>query len=248
MLEKLIAKKTTKDALSCLILGEAGVGKTSAAIHSPDPWILDLEGGAKRYGSNQVKRVDGQTFKWSELVAVLDLIAKENQGMKTLIIDSADYASQILHQHIVDEFNIDIKKDTLNSAGKGFGHAADVQAQLWRRDLVQRLNVILQKGVHVIVICHVEVKTTRKINSGEHDKAVPRLPKKLAPMLTEWAEFIGYLDIETTTGEDGSASATHQRVMHLDASPGFTCKNRFGLTEPLINPTFNDILHITGLQ
>ena len=57
---------TVKNALSALIYGQPGMGKTTLALSSPQPLLLDFDGGVHRV--NAAHRVDTvQISKWEEV-------------------------------------------------------------------------------------------------------------------------------------------------------------------------------------
>ena len=61
---------TVKNALSALIYGQPGMGKTTLALSSPQPLLLDFDGGVHRV--NAAHRVDTvQISKWEEVDEVL---------------------------------------------------------------------------------------------------------------------------------------------------------------------------------
>ena len=63
---------TVKNALSALIYGQPGMGKTTLALSSPQPLLLDFDGGVHRV--NAAHRVDTvQISKWEEVDEVLTL-------------------------------------------------------------------------------------------------------------------------------------------------------------------------------
>ena len=77
---------TVKNALSALIYGQPGMGKTTLALSSPQPLLLDFDGGVHRV--NAAHRVDTvQISKWEEVDEVLT--SGEIAEYKTIVIDTA---------------------------------------------------------------------------------------------------------------------------------------------------------------
>ena len=77
---------TVKSTLSALIYGQPGMGKTTLALSSPHPLLLDFDGGVHRV--NAAHRVDTvQITKWEEVNEVLS--SPEVAEYQTIVIDTA---------------------------------------------------------------------------------------------------------------------------------------------------------------
>jgi len=244
LITELYAQETDENGVSMLLLGAPGLGKTTFSISgAPTPVIIDLEGGAKRYKrlNPQLKRIDASALKWTQFLALLDVALTSDH--ETIIVDTADAAAELLRQHLVEVFSLNIEKDSLVNAGRGYGHAYDVMASHWRI-MTQKLSQLTAIGKHVVVICHVDDKEVTKPNQRPYTAQVIRLPKKIAPLLSEWAEIIGHLELESSdTGESGESSKC--RLLHISPDIHVLAKNRFNLPEPtLVNSTFGNLLQL----
>lgn len=244
IIEELYAQEHDEHGVQMLLLGAPGLGKTTFAISgAPTPLVLDLEGGAKRYKrlNANMRRVDASALKWTQLLALLDVAATSDH--QTIVLDTADAAAEILRQHLVEAFALDIEKDSLVNAGRGYGHAYDVMANHWRM-MIQKLSHLSALSKHVIIICHVDDKEVTKPNQRPFTKQVIRLPKRIAPFLSEWAEIIGHLELESSdTGE--SIESSRSRLLHISPDIHVLAKNRFNLPEPtLVDANFGDLLQL----
>ena len=214
--------------ISMLLLGAPGLGKTRFSIDgAPMPVIIDLENGSKRYKrfNEHLKRIDASGATWEELLVLLELILKTEH--KTVIIDTADAAAEALKQYLLRKYKVDIEKDSLVSAGRGYGHAYEVMQHQWRR-LLTILNKIVNGNKHVIFICHVDDRVINKPNQREITKQVIRLPKQIVGLTTEWAEIIGHMELQNI---EGGAS---KRCLYVDSEQHVMSKNRFSLPEPIL--------------
>lgn len=75
--------------LKALLFGSAGVGKTTAAIQMPKPYIIDTEDGSSHYGS-MIEKSGGTVFATSSLTDVIDevrALATEEHEYLTLVVD-----------------------------------------------------------------------------------------------------------------------------------------------------------------
>ena len=244
LIAKLYAKENEINGIQMLLLGAPGLGKTTFAISgAPTPLIIDLEGGAKRYKrlNAELKRVDASGAKWEQLMAILDVALGSPHA--TIILDTADAAAEMLRQHLYNTFNINIEKDSLMSAGRGYGHAFDVMSEHWRK-MIAKLSAITAAGKHVCVICHVDDKEVTKPNQRPYTAQVIRLPKRIAPLLSEWAEIIGHLDLEASDSGD-QLNSTKKRLLHVSPDLHVLAKNRFLLPDPtLVDSDFGKLLKL----
>lgn len=96
---------TVKNALSALIYGQPGMGKTTLALSSPQPLLLDFDGGVHRV--NAAHRVDTvQISKWEEVDEVLT--SGEIAEYKTIVIDTAGKMLSFMDKYIGEfyQFNL----------------------------------------------------------------------------------------------------------------------------------------------
>lgn len=78
-----------KQRLRCLIYGPPGVGKTTAAIQFPSPYVIDTEGGTDYYG-DIIERSGGVVWQSSsidEVTAEVLTLARESHPYRTIVID-----------------------------------------------------------------------------------------------------------------------------------------------------------------
>ncbi len=92
-------------------------------------------------------------------------------------------------------------------------------------------------GVTVIVIAHSAMTTVDDPVVGSYSRFAPKLHKRANALLVEWADIVGYLDIERVPVDRGSdkrttrtSATTGNRRLHLEDGGGFAAKNRYGLT------------------
>src|SRR5690606_9964742 len=78
-----------KQRLKLLLSGEAGVGKTSAAIQMPRPYIIDTEQGSLHYGE-LIEQAGGAVFEATridEVITEVRALMTEPHDYLTLVID-----------------------------------------------------------------------------------------------------------------------------------------------------------------
>lgn len=128
--------------LKALFYGGAGVGKTTAAIQFPKPYLIDTEKGAENdQYTKLIQKAGGvvfQTSDFNELMAEVKALLTEKHEYKTLIIDPLT----TLYNDLLD-------KSALKN-GTDFGrHYSDANKQI-----KHLLNLLLRLDMNVIITSH----------------------------------------------------------------------------------------------
>jgi len=128
--------------LKALFYGSAGVGKTTAAIQFPRPYLIDTEKGAENSQYvDLINKAGGVVFKTSdfdELMKEVKALLVEKHEFKTLIIDPLT----ILYNDLLD-------KSALKN-GTEFGrHYNEANKQI-----KHLLNLLLRLDMNVIITSH----------------------------------------------------------------------------------------------
>lgn len=128
--------------LKALFYGSAGVGKTTAAIQFPRPYLIDTEKGAENDQYTKLLQNAGgvvfQTSDFNELMAEIKALLTEKHEYKTLIIDPLT----TLYNDLLD-------KSALKN-GTDFGrHYADANKQI-----KHLCTLLLRLDMNVIITSH----------------------------------------------------------------------------------------------
>lgn len=128
--------------LKALFYGSAGVGKTTAAIQFPKPYLIDTEKGAENDQYTKILQKSGgvvfQTSDFNELMAEVKALLTEKHEYKTLIIDPLT----TLYNDLLDKSAI--------KNGTEFGrHYSDANKQI-----KHLLNLLLRLDMNVIITSH----------------------------------------------------------------------------------------------
>lgn len=139
--------------LKALFYGSAGVGKTTAAIQFPKPYLIDTEKGAENDQYTKLIQKSGgvvfQTTDFNELMTEVKALLTEKHEYKTLIIDPLT----TVYDDLLDK--------SASKNGTEFGrHYAEANKQM--KHLV---NLLLRLDMNVIITSH--SKTEYSISGKE---------------------------------------------------------------------------------
>ena len=163
--------------------GPEGTRKTGSAV-SPRTLFLDLERGTDQY---DCERIHIATYR--DLIQSLDLIIHEQSRHEIIVIDPIEMAEKLL----IGETCRQLKIDGL----QGLPHGAAWQSlrENFDTQLMTRFSEIRRTGRHMVVIGHAQVRTVTLPGLAEpFDRYEPRLDKRNADTLVEWADHVLFFD------------------------------------------------------
>lgn len=135
------AEVTTK-RLKALFYGDAGAGKTTAAIAFPKVYLIDTEKGS--VNDQYVKTLnDGggvvfHTTDFDELITEIRSLLTEKHEFKTLVIDPLT----TLYNDLLDKSEKEVGTDF----GRHYAHS--------NKKMKQLLNLLVRLDMNVIITCH----------------------------------------------------------------------------------------------
>lgn len=128
--------------LKALFYGNAGVGKTMAAIQFPKPYIIDTEGSTnKPQYVKAIEKVDGavlMTVDFDEMVNEVRELLTTKHEYKTLVIDSLT----LLYNDLLEKAERKVGTDF----GRHYGEA--------NKRMKQLLNLLFRLDMNVIITSH----------------------------------------------------------------------------------------------
>lgn len=147
-----IKPEAVQKRLKALFYGTAGVGKTTAAIQFPMPYLIDTEKGAENdQYTKQLQKSGGvifQTSDFDELINEVKSLLTENHGYKTLIIDPLT----TLYNDLLDKSALILKAQSKekDATGTEFGrHYGEAN-----KKMKHLLSLLLRLDMNVIVTSH----------------------------------------------------------------------------------------------
>lgn len=135
--------------LKALFYGQAGIGKTTAAIQFPRPYLIDTERGAENEQYAKLLKASGgaifQTSDFDDMLAEVTSLLTEKHDFRTIIIDPLTVVyNELLDKSAKALVTRDDPTGTAFSRHKG---PAD-------RKLKHLLNLLLRLDMNVIITSH----------------------------------------------------------------------------------------------
>lgn len=221
-----ISKGKKKQAVRVVIYGTEGIGKTTLAAHFPKPLFIDVEQGSYQI---DVERFDGITT-WADVLEAIGYVEQNPDSCKTLVLDTADKAEQMLVEQILKEN----KAASIETVGGGYGKGYTMLQERFQKELLFSLDRIIAKGINVVICAHSIVRTITLPDADPYDHYELKCSKKVSPILKEWADILAFCDYKisvVTDGGKGKAKGSGKRMIHFTHKPTYDAKNRYGLPD-----------------
>lgn len=227
----------TSGPLRVILQGQEGVGKTTWAANCPKALFITCEDGGGDLDYARVK-----VSNWPDLVSTLRSIIRDGaEGYETIVLDTIDSFERLLWKHLCER----AKVDTIEEIGGGFGKGYTAAAEQMQK-LSEDLNAIRDRGLKIILLCHVHVRPFNDPNGPAYDRYEMRMHKGTAALWFSWADAVLFACFDVTvlkTGRKGrvqdadameKGKATEiKRVVYTSKDAAYDAKNRHNLPEEL---------------
>jgi len=223
-----ITKGKVKTAIRLVLYGSEGIGKSTFASKFPDPLFIDVEGGTKQL---DVARFP-QPETWLQLLAMVDAVIEEPDTCRTLVIDTIDRAEALLSAQLLAEAGV----ESIEKYGGGYGKGYTAIQERMNKDLLNRLDRLIAKGVNVVLLAHAAMRKLESPEDPPYDRWELKVSKKVAPLLKEWADILLFANYEVMVVEENGrakAKGRAKRKMHANHKPTYDAKNRYGLPDDM---------------
>ena len=223
-----------------VIHGTGGVGKTTMMAKVPGIVVLPAEEGEGI--------LEYPTFpkpqSYADVMGALGELATGDHPYKALGIDTIDHIEPLVWAAVCADRSGKQVYENIEDFGYAKGY---IYADPYWIEFFQALDALRRRGMLVMALCHNRRKTVQDPMVGPHDRFEPKLHDRAVSLLYEWADVVGFLDIERTQVEiEGSsgrktltAAATGQRRLHLEDRGSFRAKNRYDLPPVIEIPKEN---------
>ena len=210
-----------------VLYGTGKVGKSTFAAGAPNPIFFDIEGGIKNLDVSKER-----ITTYAEFVEMLSALFEQDHKFETVVIDSADWLESLLFNEVCTLSGV----KSIEEANGGWGKGYTAALNLWRELLEGLSQLVEQKGMGIIIICHDKVRPyndptteaydryTLKLHDGKNSSAVD--------LVKEWADCILFAKEKTVVTSEGKGKKMG-RKLYTTETPAFVAGNRYGLPEEL---------------
>lgn len=242
--------KIIKGKISCakkvVCYGPEGIGKSTFASCFPDPVFIDTEGSTN---AMDLARFPKPT-SWQMILDEIEYARSHPHEMKTLVIDTVDWAESLCIKNICDKH----QKSGIEDFGYGNGYVY-VKEEMGR--FLNKLSEVVEAGINVVLTAHAQIRKFEQPDEmGAYDRWELKLGKKTAsqtsPLVKEWADmllFANYKTFSVAVDDKGKKRKAQggKRVMYTAHHACWDAKNRYGLPEELPF-TYDSISHVIANQ
>ena len=211
-----------------MLIGQEGVGKSTAGAKMPNPVFLCGESGL--VGPQFADTPSFTPTSWAEALAFCEELASNPSGYKTLVIDTLDWIEPMLYAHVVAAAKKnDIKHIEDFGYGKGY-----VIAQQEARKMLAVLDKVNAAGMAVLILSHSQLKTVKNPEGDDYDHFESKVNTKVAGIFKEWCDAVLFARFEIYVRKDGlkvKAQGGTERIVQTTHSTAWDAKNRYGLPE-----------------
>lgn len=209
------------------VYGPEGIGKSTLATYAPNPLFLDTEMGTSHLN---ISRVEAATFE--QVTATIQALIQEEHNYQTLVLDTADNLKRYCEESVMRENNW--KSLETPGYGKGFRIAFE-RFKL----LITLLDQLINRGIHVINICHAKVLRINPPDNTEYNKYCLKVSDSNKEnddsrlFLKEWSDCVLFCNFDTVVNSSQNKAIKHERIIYTTSSPAWEAKNRYNLPEKM---------------
>jgi hypothetical protein len=183
--------------------------------------------------------VDATAFplckSFEDIMDSIGSLASEDHDFGTVVIDSADWAEQLVHKKVAADNNV----ATIDAIGYGRGYKAAVD--YWKQILEGLDYLRNDKNMQVILLAHSQVKRFDDPLTDPYDRYQLDLHHGSASVVSEWCDILMFANQQYTTVKSDvgfnqkvtRAVGTGSRVLYTQERPGWSAKSRWALPDTL---------------
>lgn len=236
-----ISKTRRLEAPKILLAGEPKIGKSTFAASAPNAIGIITEDG--------LSGVDAQAFplckSLDDVYSAIGTLLNEKHDFETAFVDSLDWLEPLVQAHVC------AANGWANIETPGFGKGYVAAAGEWKTLLDGFEALRRERGMGIVLICHVNQKRIESPTSEGYDAYVLKLHTKASALVEEWADICGFashriLIKKTDAGmgkKENKVVKPNERMLLVEPHPAYPSGNRFGLRDcPLSWEAFADQL------
>lgn len=225
-----------------VVYGTHGIGKSTFAAQAPNPVFIQTEEGLDAINVTAFPVCQS----YDDMMEAIGSLASEDHEFGTVVLDSADWAEQLVHKKVAADNNV----ATIDAIGYGRGYKA--ATEYWRQMLDGFDHLRSDKGMQVILLAHTQVKRFDDPLADPYDRYQLDLHHGSASLISEWCDILCFANQQYSTVKSDvgfnqkvtRAIGTGNRVLYTQERPGWQAKSRWPLPDmlPLDYTKFADAL------
>lgn len=228
--------------LRLLLFGMQGVGKSTFGADAPDPVFLPVEDPGPRIRAPRYP----QPQTWDEAIEAVEDLRQADHKYKTFVIDTMDRLEALCWAQVIKDDNErmregQLRSRTIEDVGGGYMKGYIAAVQKWLQLLARLERLQRERGMHVVLLAHAQVKTFRNPEGPDYDRWEMKLHAKASAAIGEWADAVLFANYRTRVATDrkgrslrkGMSDPRDQNIINTQRTPAFDAKNRYGLPPTL---------------
>jgi AAA domain len=224
----------------CVFHGPEGSGKTSFGCCAPKPIFLMTRGETGMQTLIDAGRVPEtphfpELMTWTDLLAALDALTRDQHDHRTLVIDTVNGAERLCHEHVCQrDFDGRWGRDGFASFMTGYDSAlADWRILL---DALDQLRV--QRRMSILLLAHTKISTFKNPEGADYDRYCVDIHHKTWSLTHRWADLVLFTNfvafVEAKKNDTtGKAKGGSRRMIYTTRTAAYDAKNRHGLPEQI---------------
>ena len=226
---KIITGKIEK-AQKIIIYGEPGAGKSTLAAQFPKTLLIDVEHSSEHIDAPRVLIDD-----WDGLIAALAECPTCEYG--TIAIDTLD----VVESFCATKYAIKIL------APKDYGRSFVQIEEIFKEQIMPRLDAIIAAGKNVVLLAHNELKKVELPDQdGQFDRHEMRLTKRVKALFEGWCDCLLFIYRKTFVEESESgkmkAKGGKKRWLETNSNTFCVAKTRWSGLEDNFEVDVNKLL------
>lgn len=225
-----VTKGRLATPLRLVIYGEPGVGKSTFGADAPAPIFLATEEGTSELDCARFP----EPQSWTDVLDALAILTDDAHQYRTLVVDTLDWLEPLIWRAVCESARVESIEEVGGGYGKGYTAALD----LWRVFLSRLEHLSTTRGMHVVLVCHAQIKRFANPLGEDYDRYQLKLNDKASGLIREWAKAVLFARSETFSAKDPKTKRVRgtesgRRILHTVGSAAYEAKNRYDLPEIL---------------
>lgn len=214
-----------------VLYGTHGIGKSTFGAQAPKPVFIQTEEGLDAVSATAFPV--SQSF--DDMMEAIGVLANEDHEFETVVLDSADWAEQLIHKRVAEDNNV----KTIDAIGYGRGYKAAVD--YWKQLLEGFDHLRSAKNMQVIMLAHSQVRRFDDPLADPYDRYQLDLHHGSASVISEWCDIMMFANQQYSTVKSDvgfnqkvtRAVGSGTRVLYTQERPGWQAKSRWPLPDTL---------------